>query len=236
MIVASPAGEWAQWRFLAQTRQERAAERGSAARGAAASGSAAALGAGCEGLGSGGAGSAAGTGVLPALETTDDAARSGGVLDANQYHPAVTRTRAASVNIIARRGPRLATSTGTAECVIGNVSSARTAADGRAIVASDRNDMSSRVTERAALVVVAVGGGGVTGFGGVAVLVGAEVRDIVASERNGMSAVDACAAFAGVVVRGAVTGFGGAAMRGGTTVCAGPPGLGEVAALGGAAV
>jgi hypothetical protein len=95
--------------------------------------------------------------------------------------------------------------------------------------------MSSRVTGRAALVGAAVGGG-VTGFGGVAPLVGAEVRDIVASERNAMSAVEACVAFAGVVVRGAFTGFGGAATRGGTTVCAGAPGLGTVALLGGAAV
>jgi hypothetical protein len=136
--------------------------------------------------------------------------------------------------MIARHGPRLATSTGTAECVIGNVSSARAAAEGRAIAASDRNGKSERVTERAALVVVAVGGG-VTGVGGLAALVGADVRDIVASERNGMSAVEACAAFAGVVVRGAVTGFGGAATRGGTTVCAGALGLGKVALLVGAA-
>jgi hypothetical protein len=51
-----------------------------------------------------------------------------------------------------------------------------------------------------------------------------------------MSAVEACAAFAGVVVRGGVTGLGGAPTRGGTTVCAGAPGLGEVATVAGAAV
>ena len=203
----------------------------------AALGSAAALVAGCEGLGSGGAGSAAGAGVLPGVASADDVARSGGVLDANQYHPAATRTRAASPSMIARHGPRLATGTGTAECVIGNV-----AAGSGAITACDRRGMSPRGTERAALAGVEVRGGvtdlgGAAGLVGVAGLVGTEVGEIAVSDRNGMSAIDGgCAALAGVAVRGAVAGFGGAAARGGTTVCATAPGLGEVAPLGGAAV
>src|SRR5262245_15672180 len=138
--------------------------------------------------------------------------------------------------MIARPGPRLPTGTGTAECVIGNVASARAGAAGGAIAASDRNCMSSRGTERAAPPVVAARGGG-TGVRGVATLVGVEVGDIVASDRNGMSAIEAgCAGLAGAVVRGAVTGFGGAATRGGTTVLAGVPGLAKVGSIGGATV